>query len=427
MDPARLFAPVAHEKIIGLAVSGGADSLALMLLYAAWDHPEKPAAVVYTLDHGLRPEARGEAEMVVREAEKLGLAVRLLTWSGEKPRAGKQEAARTARYRLIGDAMRADGVRLLLTAHHRRDQAETLLMRLAHGSGVSGLGAMRRFSRVEDVDVFRPLLDISPDTLAAFVADAGLLPAIDPSNADPDYERTRWRNALVQLDELGLTEAELSRTAHRLQRIDRLAERVTDDFASAHLTRDDFGIVRLSRSAFVQAEAEIAIRVLARAMAAASGNRSYALARIEALAARIASETRFASTLGGARLEARDNILLVYREAGRTGIAPVDLAPGRTHVWDGRFAITPAVPVLVEPATAMTREGFAALTGTPLAGPVAGLRAAPLIRDRQGIVLALGALTLKPGVEVAQLPLTAWRANCSNRPPESPGALVSPE
>jgi tRNA(Ile)-lysidine synthase len=286
---------------------------------------------------------------------------------------------------------------------------------------------MRRFSRVEDVDVFRPLLDISPDTLAAFVADAGLLPAIDPSNAEPEYERTRWRNALVQLDELGLTEAELSRTAHRLQRIDRLAERVTDDFASAHLTRDDFGIVRLSRSAFVQAEAEIAIRVLARAMAAASGNRSYALARIEALAARIASETRFASTLGGARLEARDNILLVYREAGRTGIAPVDLAPGRTHVWDGRFAITPAVPVLVEPATAMTREGFAALTGTPLAGPVAGLRAAPLIRDRQGIVLALGALTLKPGVEVAQLPLTAWRANCSNRPPESPGALVSPE
>src|SRR5690606_27510643 len=164
-----------------------------------------------------------EAEMVVREAERLGLAARLLTWSGEKPRAGKQQAARTARYRLIGDAMRADGVRLLLTAHHRRDQAETLLMRLAHGSGVSGLGAMRRFSRVEDVDVFRPLLDISPDALAALVADAGLSPAIDPSNADPAYERTRWRNALGPLDKLGLTEAELSRTAHRLQRIDQLA------------------------------------------------------------------------------------------------------------------------------------------------------------------------------------------------------------
>src|SRR5690606_3666746 len=139
LDPTQLFAPVANEKTIGLAISGGADSLALMLLHAAWADPGKPTAIVYTLDHGLRPEARGEAEMVVREAERLGLQARLISWTGEKPSTGRQEAARAARYRLIGEAMGEDGARVLLTAHHRRDQAETVLMRLAHGSGVSGL------------------------------------------------------------------------------------------------------------------------------------------------------------------------------------------------------------------------------------------------------------------------------------------------
>ncbi|WMT86285.1 tRNA lysidine(34) synthetase TilS [Pelagibacterium sp. 26DY04] len=427
LDPARLFAPVAHEETIGLAVSGGADSLALMLLYAAWTAPEKPKAIVYTLDHGLRPEARGEAEMVAREATRLGLPARLLTWEGPKPLSGKQQAARAARYRLIGEAMKADGVALLLTAHHRRDQAETMLMRLAHGSGVTGLGAMRSFSCVEGVAVFRPLLEISPDALAACVEQAGLSPALDPSNADPAYERTRWREALAQLEALGLTEDGLARAARRLQRIDALADRITDEFLAAHVTRDRLGVLRLARPALVEVDREIAIRALARLLAAASGSRSYALARIEALAERIGSGANFAATLGGARCEAGNDTVVFYREAGRKPIAPVQLAPGETHLWDGRFTITASVPARVEPATAMTRERFKALAGTPLWCPVAALRAAPLICDDHGTVLALGALVIQPGVRVGRPPLTASSANCGNRPPQLPGALVSPE
>ena len=427
IDPARLFAPVAHEKIIGLAVSGGADSLALMLLYAAWDAADKPQAIVYTLDHGLRPEARGEAEMVVREAERLGLVARLLTWTGEKPQSGKQEAARAARYRLIDEAMQADGARVLLTAHHRRDQAETVLMRLAHGSGATGLGAMRSFSCVGNIDVFRPLLDISPHALVALVERAGLLPAIDPSNADPAYERTRWRLALEQLDRLGLSEADLSRAANRFQRIDTLADRVTDDFVAACLSRDALGVLRLSRSALIEADGEIAVRALGRALAAASGSPFHALSRLEALVDRIAAGARFATTLGGTRLDAGPDMLVFYREVGRKGILPVQLDAGETHLWDGRFTITPGVPVTVEPAVAMTRDRFRALTGMPLSGPVAALRAAPRIVDGQGIVLALGALEFAPGATVTQPALTAWRPNCGNRTPEAPGALVSPE
>lgn len=427
LDPARLFAPVAGEPTIGLAVSGGADSLALMLLYAGWADPGKPLAIVYTLDHGLRPEARAEAEMVVREAERLGLKARLLSWSGEKPSTGRQQAARAARYRLIGEAMRADGVRVLLTAHHRRDQAETVLMRLAHGSGVSGLGGMRAFSQVEGAEIFRPLLDVAPDALAGLVAQAGLVPALDPSNADPAYERTRWRDALPQFAALGLTEERLAGAARRLQRLDVLAERLADEFVAAHLTIDGLGVVRCPRSVLAEADPEIAIRVLGRAVAAASGEASSALARLEALLERIGAGEHFAVTLSGARVEAGGDTVMLFREAGREGLPTVRLAAGETILWDGRFAIEASAPLIAGPATQMTRERFAALTGEALSGPVAALRASPMVCDEDGTIIALGAFVLRPAVTVTRPALTAWRPNCGKGPPDGPGALVSPE
>lgn len=425
LDPAQLFAPVANEETIGLAISGGADSLALMLLYAAWDDPRKPNPIVYTLDHGLRPEAGDEAEMVVREAGRLGLDARRLSWTGTKPSTGKQEAARAARYRLIGEAMEADGVKVLVTAHHRRDQAETVLMRLAHGSGVSGLGAMRVFALVEGVKIFRPLLDTPPEALADLVARAALTPAADPSNGNPAYERTRWRNMLPGLADLGLTEDRLAVVARRMQRIDALAERLVDDFVSTHFTLDPLGVVRCPRSALAAAEPEIAVRALGRALDAASGTRPASLARIEALAQRIAVGDPFAATLAGARVDARGDTAMLFREVGRIGLPEVRLGAGETALWDGRFSIEASVPLTITPAIEMTRERFARLNGAPLSGPVAALRSAPLICDEAGCVLALGALVFEPGVAVRQVALTAWRSNCGKGPPEGPAALVS--
>ena len=166
---AALFAPVAGRAVLGLAVSGGGDSLALMLLAARWARAlaTPPRLIVYTLDHRLRPEAAAEAAFVVETAAGLGLAARALCWPGAKPASGRPAAARAARYRLIGAAMLADGAELLLTAHHRDDQAETVLMRLAHGSGLEGLRGMARFADVEGVPVFRPLLEVAPAELRA--------------------------------------------------------------------------------------------------------------------------------------------------------------------------------------------------------------------------------------------------------------------
>ncbi|MEO6014711.1 MAG: tRNA lysidine(34) synthetase TilS, partial [Devosia sp.] len=206
LDLEALFAPLEGYDKLGLAVSGGPDSLALMLMLAKWARgPLAPQLFVYTVDHGLRPEAAAEAAMVVREAEALGLPARALRWEGDKPSSGVQAAARTARYRLMAEAMEDDGVAILVTAHHLADQAETVLMRLAHGSGIEGLRGMDALSLVEGCEVYRPLLGLRPEVLREVVSDAGLAPANDPSNSDEDYERVRWRVMLPALEALGLT------------------------------------------------------------------------------------------------------------------------------------------------------------------------------------------------------------------------------
>lgn len=406
LEPPVLFAPVANCQTIGLAVSGGADSLALMLLYAAWKGP-KPNAIVYTVDHRLRPEAQREAAMVVSEAEKLRLPCRPLVWDGPKPSSGKQSAARSARYRLMAGAMAADGARVLLTAHHIRDQAETVLMRLAHGSGVTGLAGMRAFSEIEGVNVFRPLLGVRAETLATLVARAGLSPAHDPSNADPAYERTRWRNALPALGELGITPETIGRLAGRLARIDDFANRSTDRFIKANVTRDGLGMVRVGRAALANADPEIAIRIVDRAVAVASGAQTFTLARIERVAERLAAGERFSATLAGACISAQGDAVVIYREVGRQGLPSSDLAPGDRLVWDGRFSITATRHGTIGPASGLSRARFTALTGERLEGPVAGLRAAPLICDADGQIAAIGCFAIAQGFAVGQIPLTA--------------------
>src|SRR5690606_24813871 len=130
---------------------------------------------------------------------------------------GVQEAARQARYRLMGEAMRHDGADALVTAHHLGDQAETVMMRLAHGSGIEGLRGMDMFSQLGDLLIVRPLLRVAPDALHEVVAEAELRAVTDPSNSDLDYERVRWRQLLPQLGALGLTPDRLSRFSDRMR------------------------------------------------------------------------------------------------------------------------------------------------------------------------------------------------------------------
>jgi tRNA(Ile)-lysidine synthase len=182
---------------IALAVSGGPDSLALLLLAQA-AFPGRLAAA--TVDHGLRPESRAEAEAVAGLCGELGVAHSVLTAKVEPAGQGLQSAARAARYAALARWMDDRGLGLLLTAHHCDDQAETLLMRLNRGSGVAGLAGVRAAGTVPGtggrIRLGRPLLGWRRSELGAIVDLAGVEAALDPSNEDDSYDRVRLRRRL---------------------------------------------------------------------------------------------------------------------------------------------------------------------------------------------------------------------------------------
>lgn len=185
---------------VGVAVSGGPDSLGLLLLAAAARPGQVEAA---TIDHGLRPEAQDEANMVAAICDRLGVPHATLTarWS-EPPETAIQERARNKRYRLLGYWAEERGLDAIATAHHAEDQAETLLMRLARGSGVRGLAGIRprSISPGAHVRLIRPLLGWRRAELEAICEAAGITPVADPSNLDDRFERVRVRCSLAALD-----------------------------------------------------------------------------------------------------------------------------------------------------------------------------------------------------------------------------------
>ncbi len=195
-----LNALVSQGTTIGIAVSGGADSLALLLLAAQARPLEIEAA---TVDHAFRPESRVEAGAVGELCERLGVPHRILTakWD-EQPKTAIQERARLMRYQLLGGWARERNIGALLIGHHLDDQAETFLMRLNRGAGVKGLSGMRRFARSPsgNVALVRPFLGWRHVELEEVCALAGVTPFDDPSNDNLEFERVRVRQALREAD-----------------------------------------------------------------------------------------------------------------------------------------------------------------------------------------------------------------------------------
>jgi len=257
LDPAQILAAILPDAAL-LAVSGGPDSTALMGLAA-----RLPGCyVVATVDHGLRAASAEEAGAVARLAAALGLEHRLLGWRGPHPGAGLQEAAREARYRLLADLARDLGLPAIVTAHTRDDQAETVLMRVARGTGITGLAAMRPVGpRPDGLVHVRPFLDVPKAALVAVCRAEGWPFVEDPSNEDPRFARTRLRRLMPALAAEGITATRLATLATRAARADEALERVAEAvYAGAR--RPDGG---LPAAALAGAPPEIALRLLTRA------------------------------------------------------------------------------------------------------------------------------------------------------------------
>ena len=313
LDPATLFKPLAGVRHLLLAVSGGPDSLALMHLARLWRGETQLS--VATVDHGLREGARAEAEQVAQCAAAMGLPHHLLVWEGEKPAARIQERARAARYALLGECAKRIGAEAIATAHHADDQAETILLRLARGSGVAGLAGMGLHSLRGGLEIWRPLLGVPKAALVAFCQERGQPFFEDPSNANPLFARTRVRALARTLAEQGLDRDGLLRLGRRAARAEAALAGACDEFCARWDGADAPALATLAD--------EIALRVLARQLAS-----DVRLERLERLWARlrpaIAASRPFAATLGGRtlRLDARRRLEIAPEPARRRGATP---------------------------------------------------------------------------------------------------------
>lgn len=178
---------------LAAGVSGGADSMALALLADAWARERGGTLQALVVDHGLRAESAAEATATVSRLTGLGIASRLLTIADLVEGPAMAARARDARYRVLTDACRRDGRMHLLLGHHAADQAETMMIRVLSGSGVSGLAGMPAVAEVESLRVLRPLLMVPPACLRAYLSREGMTWVEDPSNRDRHALRARLR------------------------------------------------------------------------------------------------------------------------------------------------------------------------------------------------------------------------------------------
>lgn len=321
LDPAQIFADLEPFSKLLLAVSGGPDSLALLRLAAMWrDAGAKTGFAVATVDHGLRENSAHEAECVALWAEQLGFSHKILRWEGEKPKADLQQKARAARYGLLFAHAEKIGAQGVVTAHHLDDQFETVLMRFARGSGVSGLAGMARAQNLGDGLVLRPLLATRKQQLIDFCAAQDQAFFEDPSNRDPHFARARWRAAAPALEKLGLTAEIVARLADRAAKTELALDYSAQNLFSCLKKPecDGYDFARLDHAPIALVE-----RCLALAFVERVGVAPARLERLERLAENLRAARRAGKTLT-ATLEG-----CVVRLAGDGGLTLAPEPPRR--------------------------------------------------------------------------------------------------
>lgn len=348
--------PWDESRRVAVAVSGGADSLALALLARDWGDPQ--ALIV---DHGLRAGSAAEAEGARAALQSRGIAARILRLDGLSPGSGLPARARGARYAALSAACRAAGLVDLLLGHHAGDQAETVLMRQRRGSRPAGLAGMAAVTEADDIRLLRPLLAFDPARLRATVAAAGLVPAEDPTNTDVRYTRARLRQEIGAGRGPLLALAAASGTARTASDHAVAAELA----ARAAIFPEGFAVVSPGPIG------EAALAALLRRI----GGRPYPVSGIAGLAAALRP-----ATVAGVRIMPAGRLgpgWLLVRERAAPPIAAV---PGA--VWDGRYRVVQA-----QAGTRIGALGFVGARRSRTGPPAAVLAVSPAVWSQNDVAL----------------------------------------
>ena len=320
------------EGRLGVAVSGGGDSVALLHLLAEW---KGRALAVVTVDHGLRDESAEEAKAVGILAGSFGLPHDTLEWTGWKKRGNLQDAARSARRDLMAEWAKANGITAIALGHTADDQAETFLMRLARGSGVDGLSSMEPIREEGGVSWIRPLLGVRREALRGYLAEIGAKYVDDPSNEDESFDRVKVRQALGTLGALGIDVPKISKTTERLRSAKQVVYSATRDLSLACCEVTKAGELKVDIERLLSGQRSLQLRILSEAVRFVSG--SYYAPRaymVDNVLNDLANDF-VASTLHGCIVRKTASGLVVRREPGKTEEAvPIG------QIWDGRWKVS---------------------------------------------------------------------------------------
>ncbi len=363
---------------VGVAVSGGGDSVALLYALAAWG---KRPLEVFCVDHGLNPLSRAWTADVARHAADAGAGFTALAWQGDKPATGLSAAARAARHRLLADAARAKGMRVLCLGHTRDDVAEAERMRQA-GSNVGAPQAWApspAWPEGRCVFLYRPFLDIRREALRDVLRDHGVNWIDDPANENPRSLRARARKTLAA----GLP--------HRCELSPLLTREQAEDLVDT--TYLPYGLIAFRAIAFATLPPETTLKLLSlAAVCAGGGDRLPRRHSLENLQQGLSSGKIF--NLCGSRLRQTRGHIEIVRETGdigRNGPSSLSVDPGEDAIWDGRFAIAATASGTIVPSAGLgarldnnDRKNLAAL-------PAALRGGQPVWTDGQGFVLATNA------------------------------------
>ncbi len=328
---------------LAVAVSGGGDSTALLFLAAQWAKRAKCKLFAATVDHGLRKDALQEAANVAKQCAKLGIPHETLTWKDWNGAGNLQDQARGARYRLIGHWADEHEISRVLLGHTHDDQAETVLMRLARGSGVDGLSAIAPIRVSNGIRWMRPLLNIRRDELRKYLQENDVVWTEDPSNDDPRFDRVKVRAALKVLETLGVTQQGLADTATRMMSARQVLAQSAYQ-AACDIAQIAAGTVTLDVAGYLALPSETRRRLLAHTLCWVAGEK-YPPRNASLMALETAMSAGKAFTLHGCLIQSQQYNYSIGREPA--AVSDIETEP--SEIWDKRWKVigTPTADVTI--------------------------------------------------------------------------------
>jgi len=338
---------------IAVAVSGGADSLALLLLAHDFAKKNSGRVLALTVDHDLRPESSTEAHQVKVWAQARGIEHIILEWQGEKPKNRLQEKAREARYQLLTNWCKENDISHLFLGHHGQDQEETFWIRLSSGSGLDGLSGMKKSIKKNGVFIHRPLLSVPKEHLKSILSNENQEWIEDPSNHNDRFLRGRLRESLK---EEGLSSSRLLNVMEKLNEDAAFIQQNVEGFLKTNVSIKTGGYIGISKRAFFELHPAIAKRVISFLVdwfrGASYPPRSKQIATI---LENIKEGNAFTS--GGIHWIIKKDEIFLFREfrAIKDSLCLDDIKT--ETLWDNRFWIDPAIKEYVSRETILAPLG----------------------------------------------------------------------